>query len=56
MFNFNIISKSSTTKARAGSINTSHGIIETPVFMPVGTLASVKSISPEDLLDIGVQI
>ncbi|WDN88397.1 queuine tRNA-ribosyltransferase [Desulfosarcina sp. BuS5] len=56
MFNFDIISKSSTTKARAGYINTSHGIIETPVFMPVGTLASVKSISPEDLLDIGVQI
>ena len=56
MFNFNIISKSSTTKARAGSINTSHGSIETPVFMPVGTLASVKSISPEELLDIGAQI
>lgn len=37
-------------------MNTLHGIIKTPVFMPVGTLASVKSVSPEELLDLEVQI
>ncbi|MDA3835523.1 MAG: tRNA guanosine(34) transglycosylase Tgt [Spirochaetales bacterium] len=56
MFNFKLISKSKETRARAGIINTSHGMIETPVFMPVGTLASVKSVSPEELLDAGAQI
>lgn len=56
MFNFKIISKSKETRARAGIINTSHGVIETPVFMPVGTLASVKSLCPEELIDTGAQI
>jgi queuine tRNA-ribosyltransferase len=42
--------------ARAGKLITPHGIVETPVFMPVGTLASVKGV-PQDLLeDLGVQI
>jgi len=53
---FNEISRSSTTLARAGIIHTARGDIETPVFMPVGTLATVKSLSPEDLLSCGVQI
>ena len=53
---FNEISGSSTTLARAGIIHTARGDIETPVFMPVGTLATVKSLSPEDLLSCGVQI
>src|SRR5437899_11037423 len=42
--------------ARAGRLTTPHGVVETPVFMPVGTLASVKGV-PQDLLeDLGVQI
>jgi queuine tRNA-ribosyltransferase len=56
MFNFKITSESKETRARAGIINTTHGVIETPVFMPVGTLASVKSLSPEELHDTGAQI
>jgi len=44
------------TKARAGAIETAHGKILTPVFMPVGTVGSVKSLSPHDLLDSGSQI
>jgi queuine tRNA-ribosyltransferase len=56
MFNFEIISASKTTKARAGLLQTAHGVVETPVFMPVGTLATVKSLSPEELLDCGTQI
>jgi queuine tRNA-ribosyltransferase len=43
-------------KARAGRIYTPHGVIQTPVFMPVGTLGSVKGV-PQDLLEeLGVQI
>lgn len=42
--------------ARAGVIHTPHGDIETPVFMPVGTLATVKSMTPEELKEVGSQI
>ena len=56
MFNFEIISESSDSRARAGVIHTGHGMIETPVFMPVGTLGSVKSLSPEELMEAGAQI
>ena len=42
--------------ARAGTLNTAHGRIETPVFMPVGTRATVKAISPEELVAAGAQI
>ncbi|MCX5882219.1 MAG: tRNA guanosine(34) transglycosylase Tgt [Deltaproteobacteria bacterium] len=53
---FKEISRSTTTLARTGIIHTSRGDINTPVFMPVGTLATVKSLSPEDLLACGAQI
>ena len=56
MFDFKVISKSQETLARAGWMKTSHGIVETPVFMPVGTLATVKSLSPEELREIDAQI
>ncbi|MBF0399102.1 MAG: tRNA guanosine(34) transglycosylase Tgt, partial [Desulfobacterales bacterium] len=56
MVNFTVISECNQTRARAGIISTAHGDIETPVFMPVGTLGSVKSISPEELIEIGSQI
>ncbi len=42
--------------ARAGRLSTPHGAVETPAFMPVGTQGSVKSLTPEDLRQIGVQI
>ena len=45
------------TGARAGLIETDHGVIETPIFMPVGTAGSVKALSPRALTDdIGAQI
>ena len=53
---FKEISRSTTTQARAGIIQTARGDIQTPVFMPVGTLATVKSLSPEDLHSCGAQI
>jgi len=43
-------------RARAGILHTAHGSIETPIFMPVGTVGSVKAIAPDDLEDIGAQI
>jgi queuine tRNA-ribosyltransferase len=54
MFKFELIATSGA--ARAGIIQTDHGVIETPVFMPVGTLGSVKSLSPEELMEAGAQI
>ncbi|MEI8134959.1 MAG: tRNA guanosine(34) transglycosylase Tgt [bacterium] len=45
-----------TTKARAGTLVTDHGEIQTPCFMPVGTLATVKSLLPRDVWDSGARI
>ncbi len=56
MFNFEVVAESKNTRARAGLLHTLHGTIETPVFMPVGTLGSVKSLSPEELLESRTQI
>ncbi|MGA8179593.1 MAG: tRNA guanosine(34) transglycosylase Tgt [Desulfobacterales bacterium] len=56
MFNFKIIAESKTTRARAGILQTAHGEVETPIFMPVGTLGTVKSLSPEELKACGAQI
>ena len=54
MFEFKIIAKKG--KARAGILKTPHGDIQTPAFIPVGTGASVKALSPANLKEIGVQI
>jgi queuine tRNA-ribosyltransferase len=56
MFKFEIIKKSSKTKARVGKIHTSHGVINTPVFMPVGTQATVKTMLPSELVELGTEI
>lgn len=56
MYNFEVVVQSTETRARAGLLQTAHGAIETPVFMPVGTLASVKSVSPQELIACGAQI
>lgn len=53
---FKITSKDKKLKARAGVIRTPHGDIETPSFVPVGTQAAVKAVSPRDLKEMGVQI
>lgn len=49
-------SGSATSRARMGRLKTDHGVIQTPIFMPVGTVGSVKSISREDLDHCGAQI
>ncbi len=48
---FEIQAECPVTRARAGLLHTTHGIVETPVFMPVGTQATVKGLSPRDLTD-----
>jgi len=42
--------------ARLGQIHTSHGVINTPAFIPVGTIATVKSMTVEELEEIGAEI
>ncbi len=51
MFRFEVQATCPETGARAGILHTAHGDIETPVFMPVGTQATVKSLVPRNLLD-----
>src|SRR5919201_3850500 len=42
--------------ARRGQLTTAHGVIDTPAFMPVGTQATVKALSPEEVRDLGAQV
>ena len=42
--------------ARRGTLTLNHGVIQTPVFMPVGTYGTVKAMTPQSLHDIGAQI
>ncbi len=53
---FNLLAEDSATKARCGRLHTAHGVIDTPVFMPVGTQATVKSLTPADLEDLDVSV
>ncbi|GHV28731.1 queuine tRNA-ribosyltransferase [Synergistales bacterium] len=54
MFEFNLLAECGG--ARAGEFVTPHGVIETPVFMPVGTQAAVKAMSPDELAEIGAHV
>ena len=53
---FEVIKKCKKTKARLGKLFTPHGAIDTPVFMPVGTQATVKAMTPQVLERLGIQI
>ena len=56
MFSFKIIAQDKNTKVRVGEFTTPHGTFPTPAFMPVGTQATVKTLSPRDLSDAKVSI
>lgn len=56
MFNFKIEKKSSDSLARAGVIETPHGVIETPAFVTVGTKATVKALTPEMVASLGASV
>jgi queuine tRNA-ribosyltransferase len=53
---FELLATDSQSKARLGRLTTEHGVIETPVFMPVGTQATVKTTTPQELKDLGASI
>lgn len=53
---YELIKTCKQTGARLGRLHTPHGVIETPIFMPVGTQATVKAMTPEELKEIGSQI
>ncbi|MBE5746036.1 MAG: tRNA guanosine(34) transglycosylase Tgt [Clostridiales bacterium] len=55
-FRFEVIKTCKQSGARIGKLYTPHGVIETPVFMPVGTQATVKTLTPRDLKDVNSQI
>ena len=53
---FELVKTTSTGNARAGVLSTDHGSIETPIFMPVGTQGSVKTVHFSELEDLQAQI
>ena len=53
---FDLIKKDAKTHARRGVVHTPHGDIQTPIFMPVGTQATVKGMTPRELNEVGSQI
>jgi len=53
---FELLKTDTGTRARLGRLTTAHGVVDTPVFMPVGTQASVKALDPRELLEMGTQI
>jgi queuine tRNA-ribosyltransferase len=53
---FQLIGKDTATAARRGRLTTLHGVVETPIFMPVGTQGTVKALTPQHLHEIGAQI
>ena len=54
--NFEVLKEDARTNARLGRLKTAHGAVDTPVFMDVGTLASVKALEPRDLKETGAQV
>ncbi len=53
---FQVLQRAAGSSARLGELCTHHGAIRTPVFMPVGTRGTVKSLTPEDLYTLGAEI
>ena len=53
---FEVIKEDTRTNARLGRLYTAHGVVETPVFMDVGTLGTVKALEPRDLVENGAQV
>jgi queuine tRNA-ribosyltransferase len=56
LFDFELLARDTSTSARRGRLHTAHGPVETPVFMPVGTRATVKGVTTPQLHDLGAQV
>jgi queuine tRNA-ribosyltransferase len=54
-FRFEVTQKDSLSQARLGRVETDHGSFSTPAFLPVGTQGTIKSLTPEELIEIGVE-
>src|SRR6202453_240856 len=55
-FMFELLTTDTGSRARLGRLTTARGVIDTPVFMPVGTQGSVKALDPRELRETGTQI
>ena len=55
-FKFKLVHQDANSKARAGEITTPHGVIKTPVFMPVGTHGAIKALQPKELIESNIEI
>src|SRR5207248_10914926 len=53
---FELLKTDASSKARLGRLTTAHGVVDTPVFMSVGTQGSVKALDPRELREMGTQI
>ena len=53
---FSVLKQSSTSKARLGLLETAHGAVQTPMFMPVGTRGTVKTLTEQQVKEVGAQI
>src|SRR5436305_13980062 len=53
---FELLKTDTDSRARLGRLTTAHGVVDTPVFMPVGTQGTVKALDPRELLEMGTQI
>ena len=56
MLQFDLLSTDPTSHARRGTLRLNHGVVQTPIFMPVGTYGTVKGVMPQSLEDMGAQI
>ncbi|TAG08022.1 MAG: tRNA guanosine(34) transglycosylase Tgt [Verrucomicrobia bacterium] len=53
---FSVLAKDPSSAARCGELRLPHGVVQTPMFMPVGTQGTVKTLHPDDLIELGAQI
>ncbi|MCK4462865.1 MAG: tRNA-guanine transglycosylase, partial [Candidatus Omnitrophica bacterium] len=53
---FTLLHKDKSSKARSGLLKTAHGEVHTPVFMPVGTQATIKALSNQEVVSSGTEI
>ena len=56
MLQFEILTTDPTSHARRGTLTLNHGVVQTPIFMPVGTYGTVKGVMPRSLHEMGAQI
>ena len=56
MLDFKVLTADPTSHARRGTLTLNHGVVQTPIFMPVGTYGTVKGVMPRSLHDMGAQI